>query len=351
MILVSMHFTLAAGTASDQTGGWPPKGTGFWWHGMERLVRRGGKPMRVLVTGATGNVGRHVVEQLVAAGVRVRAMTRNPGQARFARPVETVSGDLTDPAGLAPVLAGVDRLYLFPVARTAREVVERARSAGVKRIVVLSSAAVTSGADTSVHPPVEQAVEQGAPEWTHVRPGEFMLNKLLLWGPSIRAEGVVYEPFPEAAWWPVHEKDVADVATAALLQDGHHGQAYDVSGPELITRREQVAAIAAATGRPVRLAAVSPEEAREHYRRQGGFAAEYADFLFGFTDYQGNQREPDSAWYPNVQARASRPTAERVTGRPARTFAQWAHDHADDLRPSLPLLAVVPDGDGEGEQS
>ena len=79
--------------------------------------------MRVLVTGATGHIGRIVVEQLVTAGVRVRAMTRRPQQARFPEAVETIAGDLTDPAALASVLAGVDRMYLFPVARTAREVV------------------------------------------------------------------------------------------------------------------------------------------------------------------------------------------------------------------------------------
>ncbi len=121
-------------------------------------------------------------------------MTRDPGKVRFPRSVETVHGDLTDPAGLAPVLAGVDRMYLFPVARTAKQVADLARQAGVRRVVVLSSAAVTSGADRTVHPPVEQAAEQAATEWTHVRPGEFMLNRLLLWGPSIRAEGVVYYP-------------------------------------------------------------------------------------------------------------------------------------------------------------
>jgi uncharacterized protein YbjT (DUF2867 family) len=219
------------------------------------------------------------------------------------------------------------------VPRAAREVAALARQAGVRRTVVLSSAAVTGGADTSFHLPVERAVEEFSPEWTHVRPGEFMLNKLFLWGPSIRAEGVVYEPFPDAAWWPVHERDVAEVAVAALLQDGHHRQAYDLSGPELITRREQVAAIAAATGRDVRVEVVTPEQAREHYRRQGGFAAANADFLLGFTDYAGNQREPTSVSYPAVRSTQPRPTAQRVTGTPARTFAQWARDHADDLRP------------------
>src|SRR5262245_48210186 len=114
--------------------------------------------MRVLVTGATGHVGRIVMEQLVAAGVRVRAMTRRPQRARFPDGVETVAGDLLDPAALSPVLADVDRMYLFPLAGTAREVVTLARQAGVGRIVVLSSAAVSSGADTSFHRPVQRAV-------------------------------------------------------------------------------------------------------------------------------------------------------------------------------------------------
>jgi uncharacterized protein YbjT (DUF2867 family) len=289
--------------------------------------------MRVLVTGATGHVGRIVVEQLVAAGAQVRAMTRRPQQAHFPEAVETVAGDLTDLTALAPVLAGVDRMYLFPVAATAREVVALARQAGVGRIVVLSSAAVTSGADTTFHLPVERAVEEMSPQWTHVRPGEFMLNKLFLWGPSIRTDGVVYEPFPETASWPVHERDVAEVAVAALLGDGHDGTAYNLSGPELITRREQVEAIANAIGREVRLEAVTPEQAREHYRRQGGFAAANADFLLGFTDYQGNQREPTSVSYPTIRTAGPRPTAEQVTGHPARTFGHWAHDHAADLRP------------------
>jgi uncharacterized protein YbjT (DUF2867 family) len=157
--------------------------------------------VRVLVTGATGHVGRIVVEQLIEAGVRVRVMTRRPQQARFPESVETVGGDLTDPAALVPVLQGVDRMYLFPVPDTAREVVTLARQAGVGRIVVLSSAAVTSGADTSFHLPVERAVEEMSPQWTHVRPGEFMLNKLFLWG---RAS------VPKA-WWRWANDHAADL--------------------------------------------------------------------------------------------------------------------------------------------
>jgi uncharacterized protein YbjT (DUF2867 family) len=286
----------------------------------------------ILVTGATGNVGRLVVERLVEAGERVRALTRDPQAAGFSDGVEVVRGDLAEPPTLEDALNGADRMYLFPVARTAREVVRRAEQAGVRRIVVLSSGAVTGGFDTDFHLPVERAVEDSGLEWTHVRPGEFMLNKLWLWGPSIRAESVVREPFPDVAWCPVHERDVAEVAAAALLEDGHHGKAYDLNGPELISRREQARAIASAIGRDLQLDVVTPEQAREIYLKQGGFAADNADFLLGFEDYSGNESDPESIKALDLGAFGPLPTAEQVTGRPGRTFAQWARDHAADLR-------------------
>ncbi|RNL82824.1 SDR family oxidoreductase [Halostreptopolyspora alba] len=234
--------------------------------------------MTVLVTGATGNVGRLVVDRLLAAGVGVRAMTRTPAAARLPDEVEVVRGDLTRPDTLPPVLHGVGRMFLFPEPATARAVVERAVAAGVRRVVTLSSGAVTSGDDTDFHLPVERAVRESGLEWTHVRPGEFMLNKLWLWGPSIRAERVVHDPYPEAAWYPVHERDIADVAAAALLNGGHSGNAYTLNGPELVNHRDQVAAIADALGEEVRFERVTPEHARERYLAQGGFAAEMADF-------------------------------------------------------------------------
>ncbi|MFC4590148.1 SDR family oxidoreductase [Sphaerisporangium corydalis] len=289
--------------------------------------------MTILVTGATGNVGRLVVARLVEAGARVRALTRAPGRASFPGGVEVVQGDLTDPATLPAAFEGVDSVYLFPVAETAREVTRLARRAGVRRAVVLSSGAVTMGADTAFHLPVELAAQESGMEWTHVRPGEFALNKLWLWGPSIRAERVVRDPFPDTAWYPVHEADIADVAATALLHDGHAGRAYTLNGPELISHREQVGAIASAIGGEIRLEEITPERARELYLRQGGFAALNAGFLTGAEDYSGGEPdlEEQTAWNPRDLG--PMPTSEQVTGQPARTFAQWAHDHAPDFHP------------------
>jgi uncharacterized protein YbjT (DUF2867 family) len=287
--------------------------------------------MTILVTGATGNVGRNVVRGLVEAGQRVRALTRNPDKASFPPEVEVVGGDLRRPDALPEALGGVERMYLFPVAATAQAVVDLARESGVRRIVVLSSGAVTGGVDTTFHLPVEQAVESSGLEWTHVRPGEFALNKLWLWGPSIRAERVVRDPFPEGAWYPVHEKDIADVATAALLEDAHVGKAYTLNGPELISHRQQVNAIADALGEPIRFELITPDEAREIYRRQGGFAAANADFLLGYQNYSGDDSDPSVKEDFKPPADLDMPTAKLAIGR-ARTFAEWARDHADDFR-------------------
>jgi uncharacterized protein YbjT (DUF2867 family) len=285
--------------------------------------------MTTVVTGATGHVGRLVVEQLVRAGERVRAMTRNPDTARFPDGVEVVRGDLQQPRTLTAALADADRLYLFPVPQTARDVVKAAREAGIRRIVVLSSGAVTSGYDTTFHLPVEQAVEESGLEWTHVRPGEFALNALHMWGPSIRADRAVLDPYPGQVGCPLHEADIADVVVTALLTDGHVGTAHTVVGPQQISHREQVHAIADAIGHAITIREVTAEQALAHYRAQGGWAAANAEFLLGFQTYDGAAPSADEP-----PAAVSLPTSQPVTGRPARTFADWARDHVGDFVPN-----------------
>ncbi|GIH93731.1 SDR family oxidoreductase [Planobispora siamensis] len=287
--------------------------------------------MRILVTGATGFVGRNVVGGLLRAGAEVRALTRDPAAARLPGAAEVVGGDLTEPGSLAPVLEGVERMYLFPVEETAEEVIGLAREAGVHRIVDLSAASVTAGLHTN---PVEQAVEESGAEWTHVRPCGFMANMLQIWAPSVRAERVVRYPFADEPMNLIHEADIADVAVAALLEDGHHGRAYTLTGPGTITVREQVRAIGEALGEEVRYEEVTRERARELMRAQGGFAAESADLMLGFVEYGGEQPSSEDGYADQDWSALMRvwPDVEKVTGRPPRDFAQWAMDHADDFR-------------------
>lgn len=281
--------------------------------------------MKVLVTGATGHVGRHVVTRLLAAGHEVVALTRR-ADAVFPPGVTAATGDLLDPLSIP--FDGVSRMYLFPEPRTAADVAARAKAAGVTRVVTLSSGAVTGGYDTDFQLPVEQAVEASGLEWTHLRPGEFASNTLRLWGPQIRASRVVQYTAPDTPSLPIHEDDIAAVAVAALIEDGHTGRWYDLSGPAVLTRHEQVAAIGAALGEEVRFEEVSTARAREIIRAQGGWAAENADFLLGFADYSPGGPSFDE----RPPALVPLPTVAEVLGRPAKSYSRWALDNVAAFR-------------------
>ncbi|MFJ8657770.1 SDR family oxidoreductase [Streptomyces sp. NPDC093795] len=276
------------------------------------------------MTGATGNVGRHVVGQLLAAGAAVRALTRDPAAARLPAEAEVVGGDLTRPETVEPALKDVSALFLFPSPGTAGPVLRAAKERGVRRVVLLSSSAVeysTEGADNAIvayHKEIEREVEQSGLDWTFVRPGAFAVNSLQ-WAPQIRADGVVRGPYAEAEMAPIHERDIADVAARVLLTDGHAGAKYVLTGPESLTQAEQARRIGAAVGRPVRYEELAPEVAREQMIRDQ-VPAEFADMLLDFQ-----------AGLVGVPADVTA-TVEEVTGHPARTLDEWAADHAADFR-------------------
>ena len=288
--------------------------------------------MTILVTGAIGVIGRAVVAQLIEADVDVRVLTRDPPHAQLPARAEIVRGDLNDPATLSPAFRGLDRMFLFAVPQTAREVVALACRSGIKRIVVLSAGAVTFGMDTEFHLPVERAVEASGLEWTHVRPGEFAYNKVALWGPSIRAERRVRYPNPDRLQvCPVHEQDIAAVATHALLDEGHVGKAYTFTGPGRISLRDQVQAIASAIGESISFEEVTIEEALRIAREYGGRTQETAEVMLGFIALYPR---PESASTPKTSTadRDALPTIAEILGEPARTFQQWAVDHVSDFQ-------------------
>jgi uncharacterized protein YbjT (DUF2867 family) len=277
--------------------------------------------MTILVTGATGNVGRNVVAGLLDAGRSVRALTRRPDTADLPAGAEVAAGDLDRPDTLtADLFKDVDRMYLFPTAQP-QAVLSLATGAGVRRVVTLSALAVMMGEGNAIgdrHAVVERAVEASGVEWTHLRPGPFSANALWQWAATIRAEGVVHAPYGRSHQAPIHEADIADIAVAALLEDGHAGQAYALSGPESLTQIERVAALAAATGREIRFAEQSREQARAVMLKQMPEPA--AEMLLTFM--AGSVDQPATIF----------PAYEQVIGHPGRTFAQWATEHADAFR-------------------
>ncbi|MBG0850493.1 NAD(P)H-binding protein [Streptomyces spinoverrucosus] len=280
---------------------------------------------KILVTGATGTVGRQVVAELLARGHAVRALTRDAARAAFPASVEVVQGDLTDPDSLVPALEGVTGLHLitfggpyFAPLETGPRILKLARAAGVRRVTVLNGGGPS---------PLEDAVRaDDAVDWTVVMPVEFMANALE-WADRIMASDEVREPFVSRLSAMVHEGDIGAVAAVALTEAGHGGQEYLITGPEVLTVGDKVAAIAAARGREITLVELTEEQAAEEWRAAGQ-PQDLIDFLL---DVYGNT--------PEV-GRTVIDTVEKVTGRPARTFGQWVAEHADAFTAERPAATA-----------
>lgn len=285
---------------------------------------------RILVTGATGNIGREVIAQLRTANVPVRGLSRNPEKAAFAEDVEIVRGDLTAPDTLDRALEDVDAILLVWMAPLAPAASAIARIAPhVKRIVFLSSPIRTGhpffqqpNVLRHVHAGVEDLVEKSGTPWTILRPGPFALNSRNWWAPQIRNGDVVRWFHGGAQTAAVDERDIAAVAVRTLCDEGHEERDYVLTGPETLTQREQLAIIGDVIGRNLVFDEVSPDAARQGVL--AAWPAPVADMLL-------------SAYAAAVDRPAFLTSAiEDVTGKPARTFHEWATDHAADFAaPSL----------------
>ncbi|MCK8670752.1 SDR family oxidoreductase [Rhodococcus sp. NPDC003382] len=290
--------------------------------------------MTVLVTGATGSVGRLLIDTLLARGESVRAITRTPDTAALPDAVEVVGGDLSIPGGVpGAAFTGVDRAFVFPAAGV-DAFVDDAVEHGVEKFVVLSSLAAAQefprdvGSASQVHhSAVESAVTERTDNWTILRPGTFAAN-LLSWAWSIRSGAPIRAPYVRSAQAPIHEADVADAAVAALTDDRWIGQAVALSGPRSLTRTQQVEALGAGLGRALTLVEISPDE----------FRAETAQFLD-----DGILRMLLDYWRDTVEVPdAVRPGVADLTGRPGRTLEQWARDHRADFGVEIRSSGIAP---------
>lgn len=280
----------------------------------------------VLVTGATGRVGRHVVDGLLARAVHVRALTRSPETAGLPESVDVVPGDLAHPETVAAAAASTDAAFLlwpgFSPDGSAEVVQALARH--VPHLVYLSAARLRPGEDgptAGVWADIEQQIEAAGPTWTFVRGGGFAANTLE-WAEQVRSGGdTVRLPYPDSARSLVHEQDLADVIVKALVDRRHAGRSYAVTGPETLTQRDQVRAVGEALGRDLAVRELTPQE---------------------FLDSVGPEASPyyETAlpYWASLVAHPERTTDDvaRVTGRPARSFARWARDHAADFVPTCP---------------
>ncbi|WP_406460865.1 NAD(P)H-binding protein [Streptomyces sp. NBC_01622] len=275
----------------------------------------------IVVTGATGNVGRALVERLTAAGRPVRALTRDPQRAGLPPQAEVVRHQLDDPAAL---FTGATQLFLNLQATgdATGALLDAARAAGVRHVVMLSSGIVREGADTSHpihiwHAKAEQQVHDSGLAATILRPHAFAANALQ-WTAQIRVGDTVRGPYADAVSAPIHEDDIAAVAERTLLDPGHEGAAHRLTGPEPITTAQQITAIGHAVGRDLRFTEIPADEADS--RLFPHVPPEMLrGLLKGLAASVGTTPETTTA-------------VEDITGVPARPFTTWAKDHADDFK-------------------
>ena len=272
----------------------------------------------IVVTGATGNVGRRLVELLLAEGQEVRALTRSVATADLPEGAEVLSSAVPETA-----LIGASAVFMHAAALAggAAEFLALARERGVRRAVLLSTQSVRDDVERQLdpigemHKVIEDAIEASGLEWTFLRPGEFAMNAATQWGPQIRATGAVRGAYGTAASSPIHERDIAAVAARTLLDDGHTGARYALTGPESLTQIDKVRIIGEVAGRPLRFEEITPQAARKEMV-ENGLPDFIAEIVLDDLAQKVGRAAPIS------------PVTEQVTGRPGLTFAEWAKEHA-----------------------
>jgi uncharacterized protein YbjT (DUF2867 family) len=281
----------------------------------------------LLVTGATGNVGRSLVRELCAKGAKLRILVRDPARAAdLPESAERVVADLADPTTLAPAFAGADRLFLLTpgigTAHTAHAVAA-AQDAGVTHIVHLSSTNVLGDPMPAMgrwHHDREEIIRASGIPATFLRPGGFMTNALE-WAATIR-DGYVIDPVGPGRFAPIDPADIGAVAAVALTQPGHEGRSYALTGDSALTVTEQVQIISEVIGLPIEVRSpASPAEAVRS-RFPAGAPQALVDaitegFLLMREDVVGFRTD----------------TVARLLGRPPTTFTDWCTRNADALRP------------------
>jgi uncharacterized protein YbjT (DUF2867 family) len=278
----------------------------------------------ILVTGATGNVGRQAVQLLQEKGAEVAAVTRDPATAALPGTVHVVGGNPSDPQALSGKLPAIEGVLLAPraVGDASARLLSLAAEHGAQRAVVLSAATVEYGGGhrrfAEEFKAVEDAVRASGLAWTFLRCADFAANALA-WAPQIRTAGVVRGAYCGAATSPIHQRDVAAVAVLALLSNGHAGRSYVLTGPQSLSQRDKVRLIGEAIGRKLSFQEISAQQARQAMLAQG-LPEDVPDRMLGYLADHVEQPGP------------STDTVQQLLGTPALTFATWAAENAAAFR-------------------
>ncbi len=288
---------------------------------------------KIVVTGATGNVGSILIPKLIAMGATVRALVRDESKAQGLRDqgVEVVSGDLDKPETLEAAFSGVDKVFLITAPNPnqvtqARNAIAAAKRAGSPHIVRLSAGAFNTTAHspsrvTRPHAEIDAELKASGLPYTLLKPHNFMQNTLML-AQTVASDGAVYIPMKQGKLGMIDVRDIVDVAAKVLAEDGHEGKTYALTGPASISYHDVAAGLSKALGKEVKYVDVPLEAAREAMVGMG-----LPDWIVGaLTEYNNAFSEGSGDFTTN--------DFEEITGHPARSYETFAHDFAQAFAPA-----------------
>ena len=281
---------------------------------------------KILVTGATGNVGGVLIPILTNLGADVRALTRDESKAQGLKDagVEVVVGDLEKPETLDAAFRGVDKVFLTTATNPNQVIqtkngIEAAKRTGSPFIVRLSAGALkeeTPGALPPIsgqHAETDPMLRASGLPYNIIRAHFFMQN-IMMAAQTVASEGVVYMAFKDGKVGMIDVRDVADVAVKVLTEDGHEGKTYTLTGPASISFGDVAAALSKALGKQVNYVDVPLEAAHEAMMGMGEWIADaFGKYFEVFSEGYGDFTTPD---------------VENVTGHPARSYETFARDFA-----------------------
>ena len=295
-------------------------------------------PQKILVTGATGNVGSVLIPNLTNLGADVRALVRDETKAQGLKDagIDVVVGDLEKPETLDAAFRGVDKVFLITPPNPnqviqAKNGIEAAKRSGNPFIVRLSAGAVRDmpGALPRIsgqHAEIDDELRASGVPSTILKPHQFMQNTMMA-AQTVASDGVVYMPFKDGKVGMIDVRDIVDVAAKVLIEDGHQGITYTLTGPESISLHDVAAALSKTLGKQVTYVNVPLEAARQAMLGMGlpdWVADAFGEYFAAFSDGYGDFTTPD---------------VEQVTGHPARSYETFARDFTHVFGAAVPLAA------------
>lgn len=278
----------------------------------------------ILVTGATGNVGSQVVQQLVASGIMPRVAVRSMNKAESLKKAgaEPVEMDLERPETVQSALTGVDKVFLVSpfvpnMVELTAILIEAAKRANVQQIVKLSALAQPGIALSKWHSEMENAITSSNIPFTFLRPNGFMQNFVNAMAETIKSDNAFYLNAGDGKVSFVDTRDIASVAVAALITSGHEGQSYTITGAEALSHAESASILSQVLGRTINYIDVPEDVVRQGMQGAGMPEPTVNALLELYASYKAGQSATVS------------PVVEQVTGKQPISFEQFAKDYAE----------------------